>query len=276
MKIITKTELMLLIAKLGLRPGKFLGQNFMIDENMLDFIVRTAAPAPSDCVLEVGPGFGALTKRLVGKVSELYAVELDIKLFSYLQSEIADPSFHLIRGNALKMDIKALFGGREFRIISNLPYAISTPFVLNVIESGAIPSGMHLVLQEETADRFCAMPREPDYGASSVLVQIFFEIEKIRRIPPEVFHPAPEVGSAFVSFSRRAVLPGDDGRRNLFRVVKAAFSRRRKMLANNLSAIFAKDRAVDILRQLSLSPNVRAEELPPGKYMEIAKFAELS
>lgn len=273
----TKTEIVTLIHKLGLRPGKSLGQNFMVDANMLDFIVRSAAPTPKDNVLEIGPGFGALTERLISHVSALHAVEMDIKLFSYLQSKFKYPNFHLINADAMKLDYRELMRtsapalADEFRIISNLPYSISTPFILKMIESGNIPRSMHFVLQDETADRFAAKPSDADYGASSVITQCFFEVEKIRKIPNDVFYPRPEVESAFVAFKSKGFNLSDENKKNLFRSIKTAFSRRRKTLANNLSTICEKDRTHEILRAMSLSEKARAEELSPELHIRLAK-----
>lgn len=262
-----------LLKKLQVKPGKSLGQNFMADENFLDFIIREANPKSSDIVLEIGPGLGAFTRRLITQVLKLYAIELDIKLFSYLKDEITSENFFLFHGDALKFDYKAILTNCDFRIISNLPYSISTPLIMCFIELNLIPHSMHLILQEELADRFCALPSSKNYGASTVILNAFFEIKKIRRIPPELFMPKPDVYSAFVGFFRKKSCPTNSETNFLIKAVKASFSKRRKKLFNNLTEIFPKEIIGQVFEKFSLNQNVRAEELSPELFLEIAKCA---
>ncbi|HPO90471.1 MAG TPA: 16S rRNA (adenine(1518)-N(6)/adenine(1519)-N(6))-dimethyltransferase RsmA [Victivallales bacterium] len=262
-----------LIEKLKIKPGKSLGQNFMVDENFLNFIIREASPKKNETVVEIGPGFGALTFKLLERVNKLISIEMDLKLFSYLRENISNPKLILLHSDAMKVNFRELIPNCDFRIISNMPYSISTPFILKLIQENTLPYSMYLVLQEEVSDRFFSCPKSKNYGASSVLIQSFFSGKKIRKIPGEVFFPRPEVSSAFTYFSRKEWL-SDINVSHYFAIVKAAFSMRRKTLFNNWSKIFPQQKISYIFEKFKLKKNIRAEELSPDNYLEIAKIAE--
>ena len=163
-----KQQLMDIMTSLGMRPGRGLGQNFLLDGNLLDYIVRTSGAAPGMTVLEVGPGFGALTRGLLEAGAEVYAIEFDRRLIHYLKKEFTMPEFHLIEGDACKVDFASqLPQDRPFRCIANLPYAISSVFIARLLTLDNPPTNWFFMLQKEMAQRLAADVKTKNYGARS-------------------------------------------------------------------------------------------------------------
>jgi 16S rRNA (adenine1518-N6/adenine1519-N6)-dimethyltransferase len=265
-----KTELLTEINKIRLNPGRMLGQNFMVDGNMLDFIVKSASPDDGETIVEIGPGFGPLTKKLLPRAA-VTAIEMDVKLYSYLKANIVSPNFKLVHADALRVDYQELIGGNSFRVVSNMPYSISSPFVMKMTELENPPVKMHLVLQKETAGRFAARPGPKEYGAVSVLVQTVYAVEKIRNIPPEVFYPKPDVTSSLVSFVKRDSIPTRLERQELSRFVKASFSKRRKKLVNNLDDFYDRAGILAFFLKKGIDENIRAERIGVESYLEMSR-----
>ncbi len=246
-----KKELTAELEKLGMRPGRGLGQNFLLDGNLLDFIVRASGVQPGERVLEVGPGFGALTRKLLAAGAILTSIEFDHRLAEYLRNEISSPEFTLIEADACKVDYAQLFPvGTDYRAIANLPYAISTVFISRLLNSEVPPQTMLFMLQKEMGERLAAAPRSKAYGALSVRCQLRYDVAIARVVPPEVFYPAPEVDSALVEFRRHDRFELSAALFNkIDKLVKLAFSQRRKQLgkvlakggygAENVAAAFA-------------------------------------
>lgn len=274
-----KTELLKILDKMKITPSKRFGQNFMIDGNLIDFIVRQADISENELVVEVGPGCGVLTRKLLDAGAMLSAVELDKRISEYLTENLSHKNFHLHQGDACRVDFDTLFCDREnlykiykqgnWKCIANLPYSISSPFIAKLIESGNPPSEMLFLLQKETGERFAAKPGTKSYGSLSVLIQLVFDVKYIRTVAPNVFFPPPDIKSALVSFKRKKEFPSPSEVKSLSKSVKTAFSQRRKKMIKALSAIYGKERCLEVFKKLNISENARAEELSPKEFQEL-------
>ena len=251
-------------------PKKQLGQHFLADENILGVIGRLAELAPDDVVLEVGSGLGVLTAYLAERVSRVHAVELDGSLGPALHERLAGrTNVSLTFGDAMELDLAALVPAPA-KLVSNLPYNIATPLVVESLDRLTSVQLWCVMVQREVADRFFAHPGTKAYGAVSVLVQLAAERTGFHPVSRSVFRPRPNVDSALVAFRRRE-LP-----RNFARVkqtVTAAFAHRRKRLANSLglAGLTSRDRAVAALEEIGRDPGVRAEELTPPEFVALAE-----
>jgi len=252
------------------RAKKELGQHFLVDENILGVIGRLAELDDDDVVLEVGPGLGVLTTYLADRVRQVYAVELDTSLGPRLVERLAGrPNVELRFGDALQLDLAAEAPGSN-KLVANLPYNIATPLIAESLDR--LPELAHwtVMVQREVADRLFAQPSTKAYGAVSVLVQLVAERTGFHPVSPSVFRPRPNVESALVAF-RRIALPPDF--RELKRVVEGSFAHRRKLLANSLelAGVADRPRVEDAIAQLGKQPTVRAEELEPPEFLQLAE-----
>jgi 16S rRNA (adenine1518-N6/adenine1519-N6)-dimethyltransferase len=248
---------------MSIAPKKSLGQHFLVDENILRVIERLAELQEADVVLEVGPGLGVLTRFLAERVAFVHAVELDRRLEKHLR-DIEHVQVHW--GDALRLDLARL-DPPPHKVVANLPYNVATPFVAESLGEQQLASWCVMV-QREVADRFFAQPSTKAYGAVSVLVQLATERTGFHPVSREVFRPRPNVDSALVAFRR--IGTGADLKTR--RVVEAAFGHRRKTLANSLalSGFAPRERAVEALAGIDRPPSVRAEELAPQEFVELA------
>jgi 16S rRNA (adenine1518-N6/adenine1519-N6)-dimethyltransferase len=246
-----------------LAPKKSLGQHFLVDPNILGVIERLARLEPNDVVLEVGPGLGVLTRFLAERVAFVHAAELDRRLEEHLPS---GDRVLVHWGDALDLDIASL-EPPPAKLVANLPYNIATPLVAEslVVEQLSL---WCVMVQREVADRFFAEPSTKAYGSVSVLVQLAATRSGFHPVSREVFRPRPNVESALVAFTRTG--PGADAHTK--RVVEASFSHRRKTLANALalSGVASRERAVTALGTIGVEGSVRAEELSPPQFVELA------
>ena len=269
-----------IIGKFGFKFAKSLGQNFLVDMNIPDKIVRLSGIDKSDCVLEVGPGFGALTSCLSRAAGRVIAVELDGRLTPILGDIFSGrPNVEIIHGNILKTDIAGLIaekaGGLRPCACANLPYSITTPALSALIDAGVFDS-ITVMVQREVAGRLAAKPGTPEYGAFSVYVAYHAEPRILFDVSPECFVPKPKVFSSVVTMKMRAdrMLPRED-EAYYFRIVRAAFGQRRKTLVNALFAAFgattAKERIARVVEGCGLDPNVRGEALGPEDFVNICK-----
>ncbi|HWE81196.1 MAG TPA: 16S rRNA (adenine(1518)-N(6)/adenine(1519)-N(6))-dimethyltransferase RsmA [Gaiellaceae bacterium] len=243
---------------------KELGQHFLVDENILGVIGRLADLTPDDVVLEIGPGLGVLTCYLAERVGHVHAVELDRTLEPHLA---AIPRTSLHWADALAFDAAALEPAPG-KLVSNLPYNIATPLVVESLDRLPGIASWCVMVQREVADRFFASPRTKAYGAVSVLIQLAAERTGFHPVSREVFRPRPNVESALVAFRRTR--PGIDA--GLKRLVEASFSHRRKTLANSvaLAGFAPRTTAVGALEAIGRSPAARAEELDPREFEALA------
>lgn len=225
-----------ILHRFKLRADKKLGQNFLIDEDIVRRIVQAAELTPADKVLEVGPGIGTLTQGLAESGADVVAVELDKRLLPVLDVTLAGyDNVRIVNGDILKVDIMQELGAENFKVCANLPYYITTPIIFALLEKRLPMERLVAMVQKEVAERMAAKPGGRDYGALSVAIQYFTEPEIAFIVPPSSFIPAPAVDSAVIVCKRRQKPPVEVCDEALFfRVVKAAFSMRRKMQNNAL------------------------------------------
>jgi 16S rRNA (adenine1518-N6/adenine1519-N6)-dimethyltransferase len=260
----------------GFRPKKSLGQNFLVDENIARKIIHHFAPQPQDVVVEIGPGFGVLTKHLIPSVQRLIAVEIDRKLSRRLAAQFAShQNFVLIADDFLKHDLAEFGGGaKKMRVLGNIPYHITSPVIFKVFESRHLAADMMLMIQKEVARRIVAPPRSKDYGIVSVFSQLFSTPKILFSVSKNVFKPKPEVDSAVVrwDFSRPAKVAIRDFD-ILDRVIHAAFQQRRKMLRKSLQQL---ENFSDKISQIDFDLERRPEELSPAEFVQLSnQIAEL-
>ena len=275
-----KSELLEILNSIGVSPSKRLGQNFMLDGNLLKFIVRQADIHPGDNVLEIGPGCGALTRMILDEGANIAAVEIDKRLCGHIESAFTGtPGFRLIRGDACRLDLEALvdkaFGADgeapSWKCVANLPYSISSPFIAKLAFFRNPPRKALFLLQRETAMRFAATPGTKNYGALSVTVQLVFNVKYVRTVSPNVFFPVPDVQSALVEFTPSSNATPPEIRESVSNLARTAFSQRRKKMIKAFSVAYGKERCLEAFAKLGLSENVRAEELTPEMFIELAE-----
>ena len=249
---------------------KRLGQNFLIDPNIVRKIVTVAKVAPYDSVLEVGPGRGILTEALCQAADRVTAIEIDPRLHAYLADRQAEfPNLTLLLDDAMTYPLEQLPIGTL--VVANLPYYISTPLLFRFLDHHDRFPRLVLMLQDEVADRLAAKPGSDAYGVLSVMAQYRADITKAFRVSPQCFRPRPEVGSAVVVLQmeeERVLRPDDESRFGA--LVKAAFAHRRKTLVNSLKDEGYRQESVQaVLAALRLAPAVRAEVLSVDQFVEL-------
>ena len=222
------------------KARKRFGQNFLVDENIIERIVRSIAPKETDRLVEIGPGQGAITALLLQRCPSLIAVELDRDLIPLLEFKFRDyPDFRIIEQDALKFDFGDLAGDGALRIVGNLPYNISTPLLFHLLSFRGKVQDMHFMLQKEVVDRLGAAPGNKSFGRLSVMVQYHCRVQGLFPVPPQSFHPAPKVESAIVRLVpyKTPPYPAKD-EKLLERIVNVAFQQRRKTLRNALKPLY--------------------------------------
>ena len=257
------------LREFGVRPNRELGQNFLVDSNLLDVIGRLAELGPDDVVLEVGPGLGVLTRRLADHAGHVHAIELDRSLGPQL-ADVADrPNVDLHWGDALQFDLAAL-EPIPTKLVANLPYNVATPIVAESLDGLPSLERWTVMVQREVADRFFALPSTKAYGAVSVLVQLASERTGFHPVARTAFRPPPNVDSALVAF-RRVPLP--EGFARIKQVVEASFGHRRKTLPNSLAlaGICSRAEAADALAAIGRPPETRAEALAPRDFVPLTE-----
>jgi 16S rRNA (adenine1518-N6/adenine1519-N6)-dimethyltransferase len=250
-------------------PRKELGQHFLVDENVLGVIGRLAALAPDDIVLEIGPGQGVLTTFLADRVAAVHAVEIDRSLEPALAERLRGrDNVRLLFGDALRLDLASL-DPAPTKLVSNLPYNVATPIVVESLDGLPSVGSWCVMLQREVADRLFAEAGTKAYGAVSVLVRLAAERTGFHPVSREVFRPRPNVDSALVAFRRTPLPPGFP---RLKRVVEAAFAYRRKTLPNSLAlaGLASREEAAAALGAIGREPATRAEALDPAEFVVLA------
>ena len=244
---------------------KRFGQHFLVDDAVIDGIVRAIDPRPGQALVEIGPGLGALTQPVLGRCGALTVIELDRDLAARLRQRAA---LTVVESDVLKVDFAALsaqMGGRPLRVIGNLPYNISTPILFHLLDCTAQVQDQHFMLQKEVVERMAAAPGSKAYGRLSVMLQWRYRIEDVLDVPPEAFDPPPRVDSAVV---RMVPLPADasvDAQR-LSELVAVAFSQRRKLLRHTLGR-WIESQGLAVAFDLQR----RAEEVPVSEYLALAR-----
>jgi 16S rRNA (adenine1518-N6/adenine1519-N6)-dimethyltransferase len=253
-----------------MKTKRELGQHFLVDENLLGVIGRLAELDPDDVALEVGPGLGILTAYLADRVALVHAVEIDRSLEPRLREAFAGRgNVELHIGDALRLDLASLVPPPA-KLVSNLPYNIATPLVVESLGGLRSIELWCVMVQREVADRFFAKPSTKAYGAVSVFVQLAAERTGFHPVSREVFRPKPNVDSALVAFRRRSLPPGYP---RVKKLVAAAFAHRRKRLANSLelAGLTDRDAAAAALEAIGRDQNARAEELAPAEFVALAQ-----
>jgi 16S rRNA (adenine1518-N6/adenine1519-N6)-dimethyltransferase len=258
----------------GFRPKKSLGQNFLVDENIARKIIHHFSPQPHDVAVEIGPGFGALTKYLIPSVQRVIAVEIDRKLARHLTSLFdSQQNFVLIEGDFLQQKLTDFAdGSNKLRVLGNIPYHITSPVIFKVFETRTLVADMTLMIQKEVAQRIVAQPGTKDYGILSVYSQLFAEPKNLFSVSKNVFKPKPDVDSTVVrwDFSKPAnVAIGNF--KILDQVIHATFQQRRKMLRKSLQQITNISHQIG---QINFSLEKRPEELTPIEFVELSNEIE--
>ena len=260
---LSPSETRALLEKLGHRPVKKLGQNFLIDGNIVRKSLELAEIESGDRIVEVGPGLGTLTRALVNAGASVYAVEKDPRLASHLaELEAAYPNdFHLLQGDALEHPRANLpLRGGRFKIVANLPYAISTPWMESVINE-PLPSSITLMLQKETAQRFIAEPGSKKFGSISIFIQNAFDLEGTWEVAASCFYPKPDVGSRLIHFKLKKspyLFPKGDKE-----LIRELFQQRRKQIGSLLrkSSHQKSQKWLPRLTEINLEPQMRPEQI---------------
>lgn len=279
-EISSRNAIRAMMKKYGIRPKKGLGQNFLVDTEVLSDIVEALEVSRKDIVLEIGAGPGVLTAELCGKARGVVAVEIDQAMVSVLRESVEEfDNVKIIKGDILKTDINSAFDEycsernidcdteeTVFKIAGNLPYYITTPIIMGLLEEKSRATEMVFMVQKEVAERMAAAPGGKDYGILSIMVQYYSVPRIVAIVSPKSFIPEPGVESAIVKLAvRKEPAAGVEDEKLFFNVVKAAFNQRRKTLLNALSnsrVIGAdKNRMREALSSLNIPENTRAEEL---------------
>lgn len=271
-----------IIDKYGFMFQKRFGQNFLIDGNVVEKIVREAGVTKEDFVLEIGPGIGTMTQLLCENAREVAAVEIDTNLIPILKETLAPyDNVTVINEDILKVDIPALAqeknGGRPIKVVANLPYYITTPIIMGLFESHVPIDSITIMVQREVADRMQVGPGTKDYGALSLAVQYYAKPEIVLNVPPTCFMPRPNVGSAVIRLKKHETCPVQvDDAEFMFRLIRASFNQRRKTLANGLSnsseLTLSKEKIAEAIESLGVSPSIRGEALTLEQFAQLANY----
>ncbi len=260
----TLTEVRQLLAELDFRPSKVLGQNFLTDQNIRDIVIREADIRPDETVLEIGPGLGALTGELLKRARRLVLIEKDKRLCAFLRSRY--PGIELIEGDAIEA-VPAVEFPPQFKVVSNLPYSISTPILERLVEAPNKPRLMVLMVQREVAQRLAATPRHKDYGALTLFTLLHYHVTIAHIVSSRCFFPAPMVESAIIVLDRRDPRIKLNAGAPFHQIVREGFGQRRKMLRK----LLADHPGIEAAYQLTgISPTARAEELSLEDWIRLA------
>ncbi len=264
------------LTEYGVRPSKGWGQNFLTDRRVAARVVEAARLEPTDAVLEVGAGLGALTFMLAERARRVIAVEVDARLVAILDNLINQQgltNITLIQANVLSLPVPELLRGEETaKVVANIPYAITSPLLEHLLSAKAYLPLLVLTVQKEVAERLVAQPGGSAYGALSLFAQYHAEVEYLGRVPASAFYPQPEVDSAIVRLTPVPDRLPPVEQRWFFRLVRAGFGKRRKTLRNALATLFDDaDRAAALLRRAGIPVSARAEELRLQDWMRLAE-----
>ena len=259
---------------------KKFGQNFLIDTHVLDKIVLAAGITKEDFVLEIGPGIGTLTQYLCENAKEVVAVEIDKMLIPILEDTLSEyDNVTVINSDILKLDLNALVKERNnnqpIKVVANLPYYITTPIIMDLLERHLPLDNITVMVQKEVADRMQASPGSKDYGALSLAVQYYAKPYIAANVPPNCFMPRPNVGSAVINLTLHKESPIEvRDEKLLFRMIRASFNQRRKTLMNGLNnspeVSFTKEEVGQALTELGISENIRGEALTLEQFAALA------
>ena len=272
--VIASPEVVHYICKrFDIKMSKKLGQNFLIKRGIVDEIVHAAELTPGEPVLEVGPGIGTLTQGLAQSGADVTAIELDRRLLEVLDTILASyDNVRIIHGDVLKLDVPTIMNHKPFKVVANLPYYITTPIIMSLLESKLPIERLVVMVQKEVALRMVAKPGTKDYGALSVAVQYYTEPDIVLDVPPKSFLPAPAVTSSVIRCVLRDKPPVDVIDEKLFfRVVKAGFAQRRKTFSNTMKTTgLSKDRIEELLAKANIDGQRRGETFTLQEFADVA------
>ena len=272
--VIASPEVVHYICKrFDIKMSKKLGQNFLIKRGIVDEIVHAAELTPGEPVLEVGPGIGTLTQGLAQSGADVTAIELDRRLLEVLDTTLASyDNVRIVHGDVLKLDVPTIMNHKPFKVVANLPYYITTPIIMSLLESKLPIERLVVMVQKEVALRMVAKPGTKDYGALSVAVQYYTEPDIVLDVPPKSFFPAPAVTSSVIRCVLRDKPPVDVIDEKLFfRVVKAGFAQRRKTFANTMKTTgLSKDRIEELLAKANIDGQRRGETFTLQEFADVA------
>lgn len=272
--VIASPEVVHYICKrFGIQMSKKLGQNFLIKRTVVDRIVRAAELVEGERVLEIGPGIGTLTQGVAQSGAQVTAIELDRRLLEVLDTTLeAYDNVNIIHGDVLKVNIPEIMNHEPFKVIANLPYYITTPIIMSLLESRLPIERLVVMVQKEVAERMVASPGSKLYGALSVAVQYYTDPYIVMDVPAKSFLPAPEVTSAVICCPLREEPPVSvHSESYFFRVVKAGFAQRRKTFANTMKTTgLSKERIEEILGKAEIDGQRRGETFTLNEFAEIA------
>lgn len=259
--------------------NKRYGQNFLIDENIVNKIAETGEITRDDLILEIGPGIGTLTSALCKNAGKVISVEIDKKLIPVLNETLKEfENVEIIQEDILKLDIIKLLEKEmfcNFKIVANLPYYITTPIIMGFLEMDLDIEKMVFLIQKEVGERLCAAPGTKAYGSLSIAAQFYADVEIEFLVPAQVFMPKPKVDSIVVSMKKKK--EPDlivDNRQMFFKIVKAGFNNRRKTLINSLTTNtnFTKEQVLQALNDCGISPGIRGEALTGQEFAQLANY----
>lgn len=272
--VIASPEVVHYICKrFDIKMSKKLGQNFLIKRGIVDEIVHAAEITVGEPVLEVGPGIGTLTQGLAQSGVDVTAIELDRRLLEVLDTTLASyDNVRIIHGDVLKLDVPTIMNHKPFKVVANLPYYITTPIIMSLLESKLPIERLVVMVQKEVALRMIAKPGTKDYGALSVAVQYYTEPDIVLDVPPKSFLPAPAVTSSVIRCVLRDKPPVDVIDEKLFfRVVKAGFAQRRKTFSNTMKTTgLTRDRIEELLAKANIDGQRRGETFTLQEFADVA------
>jgi len=248
---------------------KKFGQNFLKDAAIIHSIIQSINPLPNDLLIEIGPGLGALTKPLLEKTNRLLAIELDRDIVAWMENEYSKKNITIFNEDVLNFNFNQF--DQKIRIVGNLPYNISTPILFKCIDNILNIKDLHFMLQKEVVDRMIATPSSPEYGRLSVMLQYYFAMEHLVDVPKESFEPEPKVESSFVRLIPYEQYPFIANNIEQFaRIVKEAFSQRRKTIRNTLKSFITEND----FEKIGINPQLRAENLSVSDFVKISNYLD--
>lgn len=272
-----------IMKKYNIKANKSLGQNFLINTEVVEKIVNSSEITEEDMIIEIGPGLGTLTKYLLEKAGKVLCIELDTKMIKILNDRFSEyENFELINEDVLKVDLNKIIKQnkenskiKNVKIVANLPYYITTPIIMKLLEEKLDIKSITVMIQKEVADRLIETPGGKNTGAITHTVYYYCKSEKIMEVPNSSFIPEPEVTSEVIKMNLREKPAVDlENPKVMFMIIKSAFMQRRKTLLNaltNTKVFMSKQEGIEILRKLNLDENVRAENLSIQDFANIAK-----
>jgi 16S rRNA (adenine1518-N6/adenine1519-N6)-dimethyltransferase len=276
MTLLGAAQIRELAAQLDLKPSKSLGQNFVIDSNVCTKIVRTAGVTSADIALEIGPGLGSLTLAMLEVAHSVIAVEIDPRLAQQLPITVAQHFEHPENLTVVNKDALAVneLPVAPTVLVANLPYNVSVPVLLHLLEKFPTLRTGVVMVQAEVADRLAAKPGGKEYGIPSVKAAWWADVKNVGTVSRSIFWPAPNVDSKLVGFTRRKTAGSEESREKVFTIIDAAFAQRRKMLRSALSSLYGSSAAAEaILIKAGIDPTLRGEALQVESFCKIAAVA---